>query len=39
MLLHAVGIGLAYAVQTVKLPVVRWAGAAIAVVGICLWAF
>jgi urease accessory protein len=39
VLLHAVGIGLAYAVQTVKLPVVRWAGAAIAVVGICLWAF
>lgn len=37
--LQAVGIGLAYAVHNVKLPVVRWAGAAIAVAGICLWAF
>jgi urease accessory protein len=39
VLLHAVGIGLAYVTQSVKLPVVRWAGAAIAVAGICLWAF
>jgi len=37
--LHAFGIGLAYLVQPLRLPVVRWAGAAIAVVGICLWAF
>jgi urease accessory protein len=35
--LHACGIGLARLSQFVKLPVVRWAGAAIAVVGICLW--
>ena len=39
VLLHASGIGMAYAVQSVKLPVVRWAGAAIALAGICLWAF
>jgi urease accessory protein len=39
VLLHAVGIGLAYAVHKVRLPVVRWAGVAIAVAGICLWAF
>src|ERR1019366_9447534 len=39
VLLHASGIGLAYVVHSVKLPVVRWAGAAIAVAGICLWAF
>lgn len=39
VLLHAVGIGLAYTVHSVNLPVVRWAGAAIAVAGICLWAF
>jgi urease accessory protein len=39
VLLHAVGIGLAYAMHSVKLPVVRWAGAVIAVTGICLWAF
>jgi urease accessory protein len=39
VLLHASGIGLAYAVKTVKLPVVRWAGAAIAVAGTCLWGF
>ncbi len=39
VLLHASGIGLAYAVHSVKLPVVRWAGAAIALAGICLWAF
>ena len=38
-LLHASGIGLAHVVHSVKLPVVRWAGAAIAVAGICLWAF
>jgi urease accessory protein len=38
-ILHAAGIGLAYAMQTVKLPVVRWAGVAITVAGICLWAF
>jgi urease accessory protein len=38
-LLHTVGIGLAYAMHSVKLPVVRWAGAAIAVAGICLWTF
>ena len=37
--LQAVGMGLAYAVHNVKFPVVRWAGAAIAVAGICLWAF
>jgi urease accessory protein len=39
VLLHASGIGLAHVVKSVKLPVVRWAGAAIAVAGICLWAF
>lgn len=39
LLLHASGIGLAYVSHSVKLPVVRWAGAAIAVAGICLWAF
>jgi urease accessory protein len=39
VILHAVGIGLAYTVQSVRLPVVRWAGAAIAVAGICLLAF
>jgi len=37
--LHACGIGLAYLAQPIKLPVVRWAGAAIAVVGVCFWAF
>jgi urease accessory protein len=36
--LHGWGIGLAHMSQSVKLPVVRWAGAAIAVAGICLWA-
>ena len=39
VLLHVSGIGLANVVHSVKLPVVRWAGAAIAVTGICLWAF
>jgi urease accessory protein len=39
VLLHASGMGMANAVHNVKLPVVRWAGAAIAVAGICLWAF
>jgi len=39
VLLHATGMGMAYAAHNVKLPVVRWAGAAIAVTGICLWAF
>lgn len=34
--LHAFGIGLAYGVQSLKLPVVRWAGAAIAVTGLAL---
>ena len=38
-ILHASGIGLAQVVNTVRQPVVRWAGAAIAVAGICLWAF
>jgi urease accessory protein len=37
--LHACGIGLAYLAQSIRLPVVRWAGAAIAVAGVCLWAF
>ena len=36
--LHGCGIGLACVAQSVRLPVVRWAGAAIAVAGICLWA-
>jgi urease accessory protein len=36
-MLHGCGIGLARVSQSVKLPVVRWAGAAIAVTGICLW--
>ena len=35
--LHGCGIGLACASQSVKLPVVRWVGATIAVAGICLW--
>lgn len=35
--LHTCGIGLACVAQSVRLPVVRWAGAAIAVAGICLW--
>ncbi|HXI84808.1 MAG TPA: HupE/UreJ family protein [Verrucomicrobiae bacterium] len=39
VLLHASGIALANAVKNMRLPVVRWAGAAIAVAGICLWAF
>src|ERR1017187_3594733 len=34
--LHGCGIGLAYMSQSVRLPVVRWAGAAIVVAGICL---
>jgi len=37
--LHACGIGLAYLARPIKMPVVRWAGAAIAVVGACFWAF
>ena len=39
VLLHASGIGMAYVTHSVRLPAVRWAGAAIAVAGICLWAF
>jgi urease accessory protein len=39
VLLCASGIGLAYVVRSVRLPVVRWAGAVIGVAGICLWAF
>ena len=39
VLLHASGIGMAYVTHSVRLPVVRWAGAAIALAGICLWAF
>jgi urease accessory protein len=35
--LHGCGIGLASVSQSVRLPVVRWAGAAIGVAGICLW--
>jgi len=35
--LHGCGIGLASVAQSVRLPVVRWAGAAIAILGICLW--
>jgi urease accessory protein len=38
-LLHASGIGMAYVTHSVRLPVVRWAGAAIALAGVCLWAF
>ena len=34
--LHGCGIGLAYMSQNVRLPVVRWAGVAIVVAGICL---
>ena len=37
--LHAFGIGLASLVRPVRLPVLRWAGAAIAVAGVCLWVF
>jgi urease accessory protein len=36
--LHGCGIGLAHVSHSARLPVVRWAGAAIAVAGICLWA-
>jgi urease accessory protein len=36
-LLHVCGIGLAYITQPVRVPVVRWAGAGIAVAAICLW--
>ena len=36
--LHGCGIGLACLAQSVRLPAVRWAGAAIAVAGVCLWA-
>lgn len=39
VLLLASGIGLAYVVKSARMPVVRWAGAAITVAGICLWAF
>jgi urease accessory protein len=39
-LLHACGIGIGrLAQQFAKQPVIRFAGAAIAVAGICLWAF
>jgi urease accessory protein len=34
--LHACGIGLARAVRSARLPVIRWAGAAIAVMGVML---
>jgi hydrogenase/urease accessory protein HupE len=37
--LQACGIGTADLLQPVKVPVVRWAGAAIAVAGVCLWVF
>jgi urease accessory protein len=36
--LHACGIGLAVLVRPARLPVIRWAGAAITLAGICLWA-
>jgi urease accessory protein len=36
--LHGCGIGLSGVLQSVRMPVVRWAGAAIAVAGICLLA-
>ena len=36
--LHRCGIGLAGVSQSVRMPVVRWAGAAIALAGICLLA-
>jgi urease accessory protein len=36
--LHGCGIGLGCLARFVSLPVVRWAGAGIAVAGICLWA-
>lgn len=36
--LHGCGIGVACVAQSVRRPVVRWAGAAIAMAGICLWA-
>jgi urease accessory protein len=35
-MLSACGIGIAHAVRTVRLPVIRWAGAAIAVAGLVL---
>ena len=35
-ILHAGGIGVAYAVRSVRLPVIRWAGAGIAVAGVVL---
>jgi len=39
-LLHAGGIGIGtLAQQSAKQPVIRYAGAAIAVAGLCLWAF
>jgi urease accessory protein len=37
--LHACGIGLAYTVRSVRLPIIRWAGAAIAACGAALWVF
>jgi urease accessory protein len=37
--LQACGIVTADLLQLVKVPVVRWAGATIAVAGLCLWAF
>ena len=36
-LLLAGGLGLSYITQPVRIPIVRWAGAAIAVAAICLW--
>lgn len=39
-LLHATGIGIGVSAQRfARLPLVRFAGAAIAVAGVCLWAF
>ncbi len=39
-MLHATGIMIGVSAQQfAKLPVVRWAGAAVAVAGVCLWAF
>ena len=35
-ILHAGGIGVAYAVRSVRLPVIRWAGAGIAMAGLVL---
>ena len=37
--LHGCGVGMACLAQTMRLPVIRWTGAAIGMLGICLWAF